>query len=91
MRNGCKIERITWPTRPAATGFGWRAGYRRARSKRNVAVGLPKTTGKVCRLAENVALFHSLWNPQSNGIILARSNSTLARPYMARSSVFNRL
>ena len=47
--------------------------------------------GPGCRAALNVALLHSVWNAQSNGIILARSNSTLARPYMARFSVFNRL
>jgi len=39
----------------------------------------------------NAALLHPLWNIQFNGIILARSNSRHARPYMARFSVFNRL
>jgi hypothetical protein len=51
-------------------------------------------TGKTlfaCRVVSNAALLHSLWNPQSNGIILARSNSTLARSYMARFSIFKRL
>ncbi len=45
-----------------------------------------------CRAAPKPALLHSVWKRQScSGIILARSNSTLARPYIARLSVFNRL
>ena len=34
VRAGSIITRLRWPSKPAATGFGWRAGSRRVGSKR---------------------------------------------------------